>query len=122
MLAMALPGLRFLGQTLVQFIIVWQRYNLNASSSPARRSFVDPSRLSSIHLYACIRTAGPKYLSAFHQYEGHEVEQHAHKMHSYRPSSLARSSVACKFCNCPLSFALPSSDFCNHGCMDRYCW
>ena len=28
-----------------------------------------------------MRTAGPKYLSAFHQYEGQEVEQHAHKMH-----------------------------------------
>jgi hypothetical protein len=26
-------------------------------------------------------TAGPRYLSAFHQYEGQEVEQHAHKMH-----------------------------------------
>lgn len=29
----------------------------------------------------CMSTAGPRYLSAFHQYEGQEVEQHAHKMH-----------------------------------------
>lgn len=31
-------------------------------------------------------TAGPRYFSEFHQYEGHEVEQHAHKIHSYKPS------------------------------------
>jgi hypothetical protein len=48
---------------------------------PSSLSFVDSSRESSIHLYACMRTAGPRYLSAFHQYEGQEVEQHAHKMH-----------------------------------------
>ena len=34
----------------------------------------------------CISTAGPRYLSAFHQYDGHAVLQHAHRMHSYRPS------------------------------------
>lgn len=38
-----------------------------------------------IYLYACMSTAGPRYLSALHQYEGQEVEQHAHKMHSYIP-------------------------------------
>ena len=36
--------------TLAQFMIVWQRYSLYASSSCARRSFVKSSRLSMIHL------------------------------------------------------------------------
>lgn len=36
--------------------------------------------------YTCISTAGPRYFSEFHQYEGHEVEQHAHNIHSYKPS------------------------------------
>lgn len=48
---------------------------------PSSLSFVDSSLESSIHLYACMRTAGPRYLSAFHQYDGQEVEQHAHRMH-----------------------------------------
>ena len=54
---------------------------LKRDHKPSSLSFVDSSRESSIHLYACIRTAGPRYLSAFHQYEGHEVEQHAQRMH-----------------------------------------
>ena len=40
-------------------------------------------------------TAGPRYLSVFHQYDGQDVEQHAHKMHSYMPSSFLRSSCGC---------------------------
>lgn len=64
------PGLR-----------VVQDETFNKRSIPSSLSFVDSSRESSIHLYACMRTAGPRYLSAFHQYEGQEVEQHAHKMH-----------------------------------------
>ena len=47
----ALPGLRPLGQVLVQFMMVWQRYSLKESSSSARRSAVRSSRLSSIHLF-----------------------------------------------------------------------
>jgi len=31
-----------------------------------------------------MRTAGPRYSSWFHQYDGHEVEQHAQRMHSLR--------------------------------------
>merc|ERR1712159_346599 len=42
--------------------------------------------------YDCSSTAGPRYLSAFHQYEGHDVVQHAQSTHSYSPSSFARSS------------------------------
>lgn len=37
--------------------------------------------------------AGPRYSSAFHQYEGQEVEQQAQRTHSSRPSSLWRSSI-----------------------------
>ena len=33
--------------------------------------------LSASQRYDCSSTAGPRYLSAFHQYEGHEVVQHA---------------------------------------------
>jgi hypothetical protein len=39
------------------------------------------------HHFTWSRAAGPRYLSGFHQYDGHAVEQHAHKMHSYSPSS-----------------------------------
>lgn len=39
-----------------------------------------------IYVYTCISTAGPRYFSEFHQYEGHEVEQQAHRIHSYKPS------------------------------------
>ena len=57
---------------------MWYRMK---NHQPSSLSFVDSSLESSIHLYACIRTAGPRYLSAFHQYDGQEVEQHAHRMH-----------------------------------------
>ena len=36
--AMALAGLSPLGQVLEQFMMVWQRYSLNGSSSPSSRS------------------------------------------------------------------------------------
>lgn len=42
-----------------------------------------------------MRTAGPRYLSAFHQYDGHDVLQQAHRMHSYIPSSFLRSWMDC---------------------------
>ena len=40
---------------------------------------------------------GPRYLSGFHQYEGHDVEQQLHRIHSYKDSHLARSSGVCRF-------------------------
>jgi len=46
--AIAFAGFRPLGQVLAQFMIVWQRYSLNGSSSPSRRSPVASSRLSMI--------------------------------------------------------------------------
>jgi len=46
MLAIALAGFRPLGQVLVQFMIVWQRYSLNGSSNWSSRSPVASSRLS----------------------------------------------------------------------------
>lgn len=49
-----------------------------------------------ISLFTCMRTAGPRYLSAFHQYDGHEVLQQAHRMHSYMPSSFLRSWIDCQ--------------------------
>ena len=48
--AMARAGLRSLGQASVQFMIVWQRYSRNGSSSWSRRSPAASSRLSSSHL------------------------------------------------------------------------
>lgn len=46
--AMALAGFNPLGQVLVQFMIVWQRYSLNGSSSASSRSPVASSRESMI--------------------------------------------------------------------------
>ncbi|ODT60906.1 MAG: hypothetical protein ABS73_03425 [Paracoccus sp. SCN 68-21] len=46
--AIALAGFNPLGQVLVQFMIVWQRYSLKGSSSSSRRSPVASSRLSMI--------------------------------------------------------------------------
>src|SRR3546814_654003 len=54
------------------------------------------SREASFHRNACSRTAVPRYLSAFHQYDGHDVEQQAQRMHSYKPSSFLRSSLLCR--------------------------
>ena len=78
---------------MLQFMMVWHRYSFMASFTFSRRSSVNSSRESMIQRYACISTAGPRYWSEFHQYEGHDVEQHAHRMHSYSPSSLARFSL-----------------------------
>lgn len=78
--------LHTLGQVLVQFMMVWQRYTEKGSRSFLSLSSECSSRESMIQRYACISTAGPRYLSPFHQYEGHEVEQQAHRMHSYSPS------------------------------------
>jgi hypothetical protein len=44
--AIALAGFRPFGQVWVQFMIVWQRYRRNGSSSSSRRSPVASSRLS----------------------------------------------------------------------------
>ncbi len=44
----ALAGFSPLGQVLAQFMIVWQRYSLNGSSSASKRSPVASSRLSMI--------------------------------------------------------------------------
>ena len=63
----ALAGLRFFGQVLAQFMMVWQRYSLNGSSRSSRRAPVSSSRESAIQRYACSRIAGPRYLSLFHQ-------------------------------------------------------
>ncbi len=46
--AIALAGFRPFGQVRVQFMIVWQRYKRNGSSSSSRRSPVSSSRLSTI--------------------------------------------------------------------------
>jgi hypothetical protein len=71
---------------------------------------------SEIQRKACINTAGPRYLSLFHQYEGHDVEQHAHKIHSYMPSNFLRSISVwrCSFSGAP-------SFLCRYGLMDLYC-
>lgn len=71
-----------LGHVFVQFMIVWQRYNENGSRKRSKRFEVASSRESITQRYACIKAAGPKYLSLFHQYEGHEVEQQAQRIHS----------------------------------------
>src|SRR3546814_5953373 len=44
--AIAFAGFRPFGQVFVQFMIVWQRYSLNGSSSASRRSPVASSRES----------------------------------------------------------------------------
>ena len=95
--AIAKPGFRPLGHVLEQFIMVWQRYRLMLLFSASWRSAVFSSRESAIQRYDWRRTAGPRYSSWFHQYEGHDVEQHAHRMHSYRPSSFLRSALLCRY-------------------------
>ena len=67
----------------------------------------------------CMRMAGPRYLSAFHQYEGQEVEQQAQRMHSYSPSSFFRSSFDCRNSPCARSW-LPSTLVCSQGLIDLY--
>jgi hypothetical protein len=80
--AMARAGLRPLGQVLLQFRIVWQRYKLMLLLRPSMRCAVFWSRESAIQRYDCMRTAGPRYSSLFHQYEGQDVLQQAQRMHS----------------------------------------
>jgi hypothetical protein len=80
--AMANAGFRPLGHVLEQFRMVWQRYRLMLLLRASWRWAVRSSRESAIQRYDCRRTAGPRYSSWFHQYEGHEVEQQAHRMHS----------------------------------------
>ena len=63
----AFAGFNPFGHALVQFMIVWQRYNLNVSFSCSSRSSVAMSRLSTIQRYACRSAAGPRYRSLFHQ-------------------------------------------------------
>ncbi len=46
--AMASAGFRPFGQVREQFMMVWQRYSLNGSSSPSRRAPVSSSRESTI--------------------------------------------------------------------------
>lgn len=79
---MARPGFRPLGQVRVQLRMVWHRYRLIELSRAALRWDVFSSRESINQRYDCSRMAGPRYSSAFHQYEGHDVEQQAQRMHS----------------------------------------
>jgi hypothetical protein len=46
------------------------------------RCSVFSSRLSAIQRKDCRSTAGPRYSSLFHQYDGQDVLQQAHRMHS----------------------------------------
>jgi len=97
-------------------MMVRQRKSFIPSLTNLSRSVVAPSRESWIHLKACIRTAGPRYLSPFHQYDGHDVEQQAQRMHSYIPSNLARSSRLCKF-SCDSGGGVRG---CSQGLIDLY--
>ena len=89
-------GFKPLGHTLTQFMMLWQRKTLKASSRSSKRSCFSVSRLSIRKRYAASSPAGPMNLSGFHQNDGQDVEQQAHRMHSYRPSSLARYSGDCR--------------------------
>ena len=80
--AIAFPGFNPFGHVLEQFKIVWHRYKLIELSSAAFLSSLCWSRESASHRYDCSSTAGPKYSSWFHQYDGHDVEQQAQRMHS----------------------------------------
>jgi hypothetical protein len=80
--AIASAGFKPLGHVLEQLRIVWQRYKLMLLLRASWRSAFFSSRESAIQRYDWRRTAGPRYSSWFHQYEGHEVEQQAQRMHS----------------------------------------
>ena len=60
MSAMARAGFKSFGQASVQFMMVWQRYSRNGSSSASSRSPVASSRVSMIQRYAANRAAGPR--------------------------------------------------------------
>lgn len=63
-------GLSPLGQACVQFLMVWQRYSLNSSLMESRRSFVNSSRLSWIHLEGrmCLRHTPKKHVISLRLY------------------------------------------------------
>lgn len=80
--AIALPGFKPLGHVREQFRMVWHLYSDMLLSSAAFLSALCSSLESASQRYDCSSTAGPRYCSLFHQYEGHEVEQQAQRMHS----------------------------------------
>jgi hypothetical protein len=80
--AIASAGFSPLGHVLEQLRIVWHRYRLMLLLSASWRSAFLSSRESAIQRYDWSRTAGPRYSSWFHQYEGQDVEQQAQRMHS----------------------------------------
>merc|ERR1719419_179255 len=88
----ACPGFNPLGQATEQLYTERHMYAFALSSKNFSLSSLYSSRESTIHRYACIKIAGPKYSCWFHQYERQAVWQHAHKMHSYIPSSFFLSS------------------------------
>lgn len=95
--AIARPGFRPLGHVREQFMMVWQRYRLMLLLSASWRSAFFSSRESAIQRYDCSSTAGPRYSSWFHQYDGQDVLQQAHRMHSYSPSSFLRSALLWRY-------------------------
>src|SRR3569623_194656 len=112
---MALVGLRPLGHTSTQFMMVWQRNNRYGPSNSLKRSAVAWSRLSARKRYACSSAAGPRNLSGFHQNDGQAVEQQAHRIHSYKPSSLSRCAGRCRY-----STSVSGSCTVSQGLTDRY--
>ena len=80
--AMALPGFNPLGHVREQLRMVWHLYRLMLLSSISFLSALCSSRESASQRYDCRSTAGPRYSSLFHQYEGQDVEQQAQRMHS----------------------------------------
>jgi ADP-heptose:LPS heptosyltransferase len=80
--AIASAGFSPLGHVLEQLRMVWHRYKLMLLLRASWRSAIFSSRESAIQRYDWSRTAGPRYSSWFHQYDGHEVEQQAQRMHS----------------------------------------
>lgn len=81
-LPIASVGLRPLGHTETQFIIVLHLNRLNGSFKSSSLCSVAVSLESAINLYACNKPEGPINLSGFHQKDGHDVVQHAHRIHS----------------------------------------
>jgi ADP-heptose:LPS heptosyltransferase len=80
--AIAKAGFRPFGHVREQLRMVWHRYKLMLLFSASWRSALFSSRESAIHRYDWSSTAGPRYSSWFHQYDGQEVEQQAQRMHS----------------------------------------
>jgi ADP-heptose:LPS heptosyltransferase len=80
--AIAKAGFRPFGHVREQLRMVWHRYKLMLLLSASWRSALFSSRESAIQRYDWSSTAGPRYSSWFHQYDGQEVEQQAQRMHS----------------------------------------